>query len=179
MFLNIITPCSRPENLHRISQSINIPLENYRWIVIFDSSELPESDFIPNNCETYCYQDSKSCFGHQQRNFALGLIDKGHIYSNDDDTILHKDLWDNIKDLDNDFITFNQVTKEGNHRLINQRVGVGSVDSHNFIFDKEISKHLRFINDYCADGIFAVMCYEKSKTPIHIDKILSIYNFLR
>lgn len=29
MFLNIITPCTRPENLHKISESINIPKENY------------------------------------------------------------------------------------------------------------------------------------------------------
>jgi hypothetical protein len=179
MFLNIITPCSRPENLHTIAKSINIPTEKYRWIVVFDRSELPHSDLIPNNCEIYCYQNPKSCYGHQQRNFALELILDGHIYSNDDDTILHNELWENIKDLENDFITFNQSTKEGYPRLINGGVSVGSVDSHNFIFSKEISEGLQFVNDYCADGIFAEKCYENARNPIHLNKILSTYNSLR
>ncbi len=34
MFLNIITPCSRPDNLNEVSKSINIPPEHYRWIVL-------------------------------------------------------------------------------------------------------------------------------------------------
>jgi len=42
MFLNIITPSCRPENLHKISKSINIPRENYRWIVVFDLEEIPD-----------------------------------------------------------------------------------------------------------------------------------------
>ena len=50
MFLNIITPCSRPHLLHRIAESINIPKENYRWIVVFDAETIPDS--IPV-CEAY------------------------------------------------------------------------------------------------------------------------------
>lgn len=179
MFLNIITPCSRPENLHTIANSINIPRENYRWIVVFDLTDLPDEKIIPKNCEAYKYVNAESCYGHQQRNFALDLITHGHIYSNDDDTILHKDLWESIKDLNNDFITFNQSTKDGHPRLINSGVGIGSVDSHNFIFEKQIAKGLKFVNDYCADGIFAVRCHENAKSPIHLNKILSVYNSLR
>ena len=41
MYLNIITPCIHIENLVEISKSINIPRENYRWIVVFDSLILP------------------------------------------------------------------------------------------------------------------------------------------
>ena len=55
--LNIITPCSRPENLHIISQSINIPKDNYRWIVIYDGISLPSADLIPENCEIDFYYD--------------------------------------------------------------------------------------------------------------------------
>lgn len=179
MFLNIITPCSRPENLHTIASSINIPRENYRWIVVFDGIELPNADLVPSSCEIYAYQNLQSCYGHQQRNFALDLINGGHVYSNDDDTIIHNELWENIKNLDSDFITFNQSTKEGYPRLINGGVSIGNVDSHNFIFDKTISQHIKFINDYCADGIFAVRCYENAQRPIHLNKILSIYNSLR
>ena len=111
MFLNIITPCSRPQNLHTIAQSINIPKDNFRWIVVYDGIELPDKSLLPDICEAYFYQDPQSCVGHQQRNFAMDMISEGHIYFNDDDTILHNELWDSIKDLDNDFISFNQNTK--------------------------------------------------------------------
>ena len=99
MILNIITPCSRPENLHLISKSINIPKENYRWIVVFDFDELPDKELIPNNCEVYLHRDSDSTAGHAQRNYAIDLIEDGYVYSNDDDTLLHPELWENIKDI--------------------------------------------------------------------------------
>lgn len=179
MFLNIITPCSRPQNLHTIAESINIPKENFRWIVVYDGVELPDKTLIPDICEAYCYQDPQSCVGHQQRNFAMDMISDGHIYFNDDDTILHNELWDSIKDLDNDFITFNQNTKEGGARLHNRPVQVGHIDSHNFIFKKEISEGIRFVNLYEGDGIFANQVHNRSKSYIHLNKVLSIYNYLR
>jgi len=108
MFINIITPCSRPKNLIKISESINIPKENYRWIVVCDSTELPEENLIPKNCEIYFHKNKESTSGNSQRNYAIDMVDKGHIYFNDDDTILHQDLWENIKNLNNDFISFIQ-----------------------------------------------------------------------
>lgn len=180
MFLNIITPCSRPQNLHTISQSINIPKENYRWIVVFDFDSLPDKDLIPNNCETYLFKDSESTAGHSQRNFAINLVEYGHIYSNDDDTILHPNLWENIKELDNDFISFMQVTTTSNLRLIGDRIEVGGIDSHNFLVSKELCGDTRFKKDlYYADGVFAEECYKNSKTPIHLPIVLSVYNYLR
>lgn len=177
--LNIITPCSRPENLHIISQSINIPKDNYRWIVIYDGISLPSADLIPENCEIDFYYDADSCFGHYQRNYGMDLIKEGHIYFNDDDTIIHLELWDYIKDLENDFITFNQNDKNGGIRLENRGVAIRNIDSHNFIFSKELSNGLKFVNDYVADGIFAEQLFSKSKSHIHIAKVLSIYNSLR
>jgi hypothetical protein len=111
MFLNIITPCSRPENLEIISKSINIPRDQYRWIVVFDLLEAPEN--IPDNCEWYTIKDANSTSGNAQRNFALNLITHGHIYFNDDDTVMHIDLWNNIKNENNkDFISFKQSNKD-------------------------------------------------------------------
>ena len=44
MFLNIVTPCIRPENLARINRSISdtIPRDLYRWIVVCDAEEVPD-----------------------------------------------------------------------------------------------------------------------------------------
>lgn len=180
MFLNIITPCSRPENLLTISKSINIPKENYRWIVVFDMDELPPSKLIPLNCETYLHRNKLSIAGHSQRNFALNLINDGYVYSNDDDTIIHKDLWENIKDLNNDFISFMQEHKNGRLRLVGKNIVVGQIDSHNFIVHNSIIGETVFdIEKYDADGHFASECFNKSKNHIHLNMVLSTYNLLR
>lgn len=180
MFLNIITPCSRPENLLKISESINIPKENYRWILVFDSESLPTIELIPENCEYYCHKDLNSISGNSQRNFALNLIKDGYVYFNDDDTTFHPNLWENIKDLENDFISFTQINKDGRLRLLGNRIEVGFIDSHNFIVAKELINDTFFITDrYDADGYFAKECWGKSKNHLFINKPLSVYNKLR
>ena len=178
MFLNIITPCSRPENLQIISSSINIPKENYRWIVVFDMLEKPDN--IPENCESYCFKDFKSISGNAQRNFALNLIKHGHIYFNDDDTVIHENLWENIKDLNEDFISFMQESKNKKIRLEGKKIQLNKIDSHNFIVSKKCSENIRWnIEKYEADGLFASESYKVAETKKYIEKVLSTYNALR
>jgi len=180
MYINIITPCSRPFNLNIISKSINIPNDNYRWIVVFDSKSLPNKELIPNNCEYYLYSDINSTSGNSQRNFAIDLVKKGYIYFNDDDTIIHSKLWENISSLDDDFISFNQLNIDGSLRLEGNCIKVCHIDSHNFIVKHNIIDDIRFeIDKYYADGIFAEKCFEKSITRKYINKPLSVYNYLR
>jgi hypothetical protein len=180
MFLNIITPCSRPENLITISKSINIPKKNYRWIVVFDGETLPDKELIPKNCEIYSHTNKNSIVGHSQRNYALDMINDGYIYFNDDDTVIHNKLWDNIKDLDNDFISFMQEDINGNIRLIGDKIVVGHIDSHNFIVHSSLIGNTKFIiTKYDADGHFANECFRQSKNSKHINIVLSTYNSLR
>lgn len=179
ILLNIITPCIRPENLHKISESINIPKNNYRWIVVFDLLELPDNKLIPDNCEYYLHKDDGSVFGNGQRNFALDLVQMGHIYFNDDDTVIHPELWNNVKDCDDDFISFKQSLINGDIRLNGDLIKICHIDSHNFITSYELVGNTRFeLQYYTSDGVFAVECYEKAKTKKYIDKTLSIYNKL-
>jgi len=180
MYLNIITPCSRPQNLPAIAESIcqSIPEGCFRWIVVFDADEVP--DGIPDNCEAYAIKNPQSSTGNAQRNLALDLIQKGHIYFNDDDTVIHPELWDLISGHKADFISFSQAEKNGCMRLKGDSICLGGIDSHNFIVSSDIAKGVRFeIDKYEADGIFAEMCYLNSTTKVFIDKILSVYNQLR
>lgn len=182
MFLNIVTPCCRPENLHTIAGTINIPRDRYRWIVVFDLDEMPDKMYIPDNCECYLHRDSKSIAGHAQRNFANQLIDKGHVYQNDDDTALHPELWENIKDLDHaDFISFAQLDGDlGVVRLPGNDISLQRIDSHNFIVSRELIGDTKWqIERYDADGLFAIDCVQKSKSRVYIPEVLSIYNWLR
>jgi len=180
MYLNIVTPCSRPYNLNKISNSISnsIPKENYRWIIVFDSDEVP--DAFPDNCEVYATRNSQSTVGHAQRNYALELINSGHIYFNDDDTVIHPDLWESIKYIDADFISFSQNNKDGSMRIKGDYIGISGIDSHNFIVSYDIAKNFKWVIDkYEADGIFAKECYDISNSKVFIDKVLSVYNLLR
>lgn len=179
--LNIVTPCSRFNNLSIIEKSINIPKSEMRWIIVFDRDSIPDV-YIPSFAEIYCHTNPLSIVGHAQRNFALDLIDNGHIYFNDDDTIIHPDLWSNIeyKLSDYDFISFDQSNKDGSPRLKGNNITLHQIDSHNFITKKILSKNIRFhIDKYDADGYFAIDCYKQSKSPLYISKTLSIYNSLR
>jgi hypothetical protein len=180
MYINIITPCSRPENLHIISKSINIPKENYRWIVVFDSLTLPDENLIPNNCEYYLHKDINSISGNGQRNFALDLVEMGYIYFNDDDTLIHPELWDNVKDCNEDFISFNQSLYNGQIRLTGNIITLRHTDSHNFMVSSKLVGDSRWRLDiYEADGFFAIDCYSKATTKKYINKTLSIYNQLK
>jgi hypothetical protein len=179
MFINIITPCSRPENLHIIAKSINIPKENYRWIVVFDLAELPHKDLIPDKCEVYTHKDPGSISGNAQRNFAINKVTHGYLYFNDDDTIIHKDLWTNVKDINKDFITFMQEYTDGNLRLDGKAIAVCHIDSHNYIVSHSIVNDTRWVlNLIEADGIFAVQTALKAKSIEYVPKILSTYNTL-
>jgi len=176
MYLNIITPCTRPENLKVISESINIPKENYRWIVVFDGLQIPE---VPNNCEAYSFKDINSVYGNAQRNYALDLITDGHVYFNDDDTTIHPELWDNIKDKDNDFISFKQSNKDGSLRLEGMEILPNFIDSHNFIVSAKCINTRWVLDRYDADAYFAMECYKNAKQSLYIPNILSVYNYLK
>jgi hypothetical protein len=184
MFINIITPCSRPENLINIGKSINIPKENFKWIIVFDAEINPEEapiwldfDF---DFEVHYHKNFNSIVGNAQRNFALDLIKEGYVYFNDDDTVLHPELWENIKDINADFISFDQSFADGRLRLKCGRTDVGYIDSHNYLVNNKIIGDTRFeIEHYTADGIFADACANKTNNKVFIDKVLSIYNQLR
>jgi hypothetical protein len=174
MFLNIITPCSRPQNLKVIAESI--PKES-RWIAVFDGTVLPE--IIPSNCEMHCIKDVNSIYGNAQRNYALDLVTEGHIYFNDDDTIIHPELWDEVKDKDADFISFKQSNKDGSLRLEGNEIKPNFIDSHNFIVSSKCVNTRWILDRYDADAYFAMDCYKNAKESLYIPKILSIYNYLK
>lgn len=178
MFINIITPCVRPKNLKKIAKSINIPKSNYKWIVVCDRNFYPYLGYIPFNCRIYYYKDPNSISGNVQRNFALKKVNKGYVYFNDDDTIIHPELWENVKSRKEDFIYFKQ--QFNNSPRFSEEVKLGNIDSHTFLVSTSIISDLKWeLRLYEADFLFAMECYNRAKTKIFINKELSVYNALR
>lgn len=179
MKINIITPCTRPENLMEISKSIKIPKKNYRWIVVFDLDYVDPS-LIPDNCEYHYHRNPNSQVGNGQRNYVLDFIKDGYIYFLDDDTIMSPYLWDKVKDLDNDLITFGQLYKNGDLRVDGKTVRRDYIDTGCALISRKLIGDSRWIeNLYQGDGVFLTECHLKSKTYKYLPYALSIYNALR
>jgi hypothetical protein len=167
-FINIVTPCVRPENLGAIADSINIPKNHYRWIVVFDADEIP-SVGIPANAEAHAHHVEGSFAGHAQRNFANRLIQSGYVLCLDDDTILHPDFWQAVKDC-----------TDNSHRLGVGEWQVGLIDSGSFMADRKVIGDSQWIfNRYDADGYFAQEMRAKTESIKTIEQYLSFYNYLR
>lgn len=195
MFLNIITPTRDGKNLNTIAKSINLPKENYKWIVIFDLDSVPNYP-KPENTEFYCIKDPNSISGNSQRNHGLTKVENGFIFFLDDDTLLHPLIWDSIKDLsdDLDFISFDQAWNThgdapydkkniiNNNKVIRTKghhPELDRIDSGNFIVNWRIAKQLTWnANLYNADGVFCLECFNLSKQKLYIPRILSVYNLL-
>lgn len=176
--INIITPCSRPQNLHTIAASINIPKDQYKWIVVFDK-EYVETDLIPTNCMFLYHQDINSISGNAQRNVGMDLIDPGYVYFLDDDNILHPQLYDRIKDLNDDIIYFNQELK-GSIRFREPKLGWGFIDTACVLFKSELIGDIKWeLGIYEADFKFFQKIFEKTTSINYIPKILCYYNKLK
>jgi len=138
--LNIITPCSRPQNLELIARSIlcgfidkRLCLVPVRWWIVFDMNcldyEQVNKACLSVSSEKYCVTQPTFLFnektgeaGHQHRNLVLDILEekneKGWVYSVDDDNILHENFYKISDELNNksdniSAIAVNQVFKTG------------------------------------------------------------------
>jgi hypothetical protein len=187
MFINFITPCTRPHNLWTIYESITIPTTHYRWLVVFDGQKVENyeeftSDDFPPTVEPYIVSDPTGISGNPQRNLALDKVTNGWIYFLDDDTIVHHDLYDTVKEYDttHTFLHFRQDDRHGDFRLFGKEVGVGYIDSAQMLTHHSIVKGYRWVNDvYEADGLWSEVMKSRSESSLWINKTLSHYNVLR
>ena len=174
--LYIVTPCSRPQNLKRIKQTIP---EWATWVVMMDSY----TDFKEATGANVTHYSKKTGFwGNPLRNEFLDLYqdqftDNDWVYFLDDDNIIHpkfNELWDSLNRLDCSIATWGQ---EGRLRPTDQP-RVGNIDTACFMFRPYQLPKLRFSNIYEADGQFAAALAAQG-TLICVDAYLCYYNALR
>jgi hypothetical protein len=196
--LNIITPISRIENLPILYNNVSYYAKNVRiiWWVILDNScrkyykniSLNENADLKIKLLVSHYANALA--GHAHRNVILDLLEEDTeewVYNLDDDNVLHPDFINffiNDGNLDDfDVALVSQILFDGRIRLqadVNS-VKVNHVDTAMCLFKvKALNGHLRYTEDYCADGLFIEALYNNTNNKFYIkDSPLCYYNYLR
>jgi hypothetical protein len=182
----LITPCTRPQNLLIIYESIKpyIFLYNIRWIIVYDMEVIPASPFPDEPwIEKYQHQRPGGIAGHAQRNFALNLIKEGFVWQLDDDNIVHPRFFEILTNAiissGKPLLFFWQTIKHSQTRSLDFRVGY--IDNAQFIIDIKTLGELRYDEtDYNADGHLICKLHTlKAYDICTIDIPICYYNYLR
>ena len=194
--LNIITRCSRPQNLYKVKESIfNNQKFDIKWYVIFDTSNLGQIDSqilssISNSAIIKFIPSASGDHGHQLINMCLDEIKEGFIYVLDDDNILHENFQERISyfidNSDKRGFIFNQKVGGKDFSGLDIRIAspentkVSHIDMAQFVLKRDlIENHRLEFGKYIADGIFIENLYnQKSSDFLFIDEILCYYNWI-
>jgi hypothetical protein len=180
--ITIITPCSRPENLKKLFESINFEFVS-EWIICYDFNVLNPSSLSPRfdhpQISEYYVANDHSVSGNYQRNYGLSKIknENVYLYFLDDDNIIHPDLY-KIPLKACNFYSFNQ--------LRNDKIFEGNVpkpqkiDSAMVLIYYPLVKGIKWeLEHYHSDGLYIYECYKKCINRwIYINKTLCYYNKL-
>lgn len=171
--IEIITPCSRPENLPKMKAGIGF---DAIWHICYD---LAVTKFIP---DIFTYGCSGGVWGNSQRNLALFHIlnNDSFVYCLDDDNLLHPDFFKSIKPIDKtnyDIITFDQLLEDGTIRKGNNPSRT-NIDQAQFLIRKSI--HEPYEQEHDADGILIEKLVNKyPERWLYLPKVLCYYNRLK
>jgi len=193
---NVITPCTRPENLDRMLASLiacTVPAP-ITWHIIYDTEDI----LVPNlqlrtpliKVKEYTHADKRSVVGHAQRNYGMECIDSGFIYFLDDDNIIHPAFFsavyeEYLKDPYKLVFVVDQIFKNKEIRLIAgpDNTKKFHVDTAQFCIHSRLIHKLGAsfdITDYSADGAFIErMFLVYSETFKFINQPLCFYNYLK
>ena len=172
--LYIVTPCSRPENLRRISETIP---GHATWVVLFDRTV---KGFYTSPSDVSIYSLRTGSWGHPLRNEFLDLYeesftDKDWVYMLDDDNLFHPALAPRIQDLMNTsavMVNWNQ----GRRLKATTDPAPGKVDTASYMYRPQLG--LRYTEAYDADGVFAQNLTRYGSVDA-IDEDLCYYNYLK
>ena len=204
MEINILTRCTRIQNIEKIKKSIFTEIYNVKvnWHVVFDIDVLKEISFDllntlkqPNIFIHYHTLGGKkidtSGGWHIDLNSIISSL-KGWIYILDDDNLLHKEFYKSVFEShllqkDKLIFLFNQEVGGRDFTGLQTRVvdmsniKVGHIDTAQFIIHSDVFNKLnfKFGVGYVADGEFIERVYNSAPFLFEkIDKVISHYNIL-
>jgi hypothetical protein len=179
--LVVVTPCSRPENLELVRQSLDFSRIE-AWHVIYDTRHaplVPRFEGHPKIVESGCAAPGVA--GHQIRNQFLESLgtDVKLVYFLDDDNTVHPAFW-SLPLGRRGLWTFDMqyadgAVRRGDTPLVNQ------IDTAQFVFSSDIAFGLRFTADaYNADGMFVHDLWERDPDAwTYCPGVAATYNRLR
>lgn len=184
--LHIVTPCSRPENLAKMCDSIDAlrPLFDVAWWVIFDLAACDPVDV--DDAITDAVYVPSSQWGAGQRNHALDRIEDGWVYFLDDDNLIHPNFFE-LKQLIADnpekrAFAFAQKHVDGWVREVApETMKVNHIDMAQVLIRRDLIGDERFpLPFYNADGRFIQAIYDRSPDEwLLVNKVMCYYNALR
>jgi len=188
--LTVVTPCSRPQNLARLAESLREAESHFdlQWLVVHDCrSSMCD---IPPPAPTFgkwswtimhAASGPGQVAGHAQVNHALDRINEGLVWRLDDDNLPVPGFFKALNEAEQDFPNVD-VFLFGQHAIgrydeARWPTGVapptpltGVMDSAQFVFRREALGGLRFQpDDYKADGAFI----EALVAKVEPDKVIA------
>lgn len=178
--LTIVTPCSRPENLAKMFETMRFDLID-KWYIIYDTRN---ATFVrryhhPQVVEMECKDEG--VVGHPIRNMALGIITDGLVYFLDDDNVIHPEFWKICRSFAPGKIHTFDMEYADKRVLTGDSVKVCSIDTAQYVFDVALVGTTRFIpTEYVADGMFIESVYGANRDKwVYHKQIAAYYNRLR
>ena len=192
--LSIVTPCSRPDNLNLLANSINRSRKDLPfvidWYIVFDqgcvnycSAEVP---YMPEGVSVYFSYliEPHSKAGNAQRNYALDLIDQGFVCFLDDDNLLHHNFFEMIYNIYAEHgydraIICNQLDENFKKRSLNINCcQPGKIDAAQYVIPFALIQSKRWdLPWYEADGLFIQnIARQHGSRIIFVNEINSYYN---
>jgi hypothetical protein len=179
----IVTPCTRPLNLQKISQSIPQECE---WVVVLDAKvnhdhQIDNAHVVKSPLSNFRGYPNKS-FGLDYIKNELNPSDNDWVYILHDDNIIHPQWYNSIKEELNSthsVVTWGQCFHDETSRLSPvQFPQVGNIDTSQYMVRWNVAKNLRFEQVYEADGIYAEQASKQGSVK-KLDLHLAYYNYLR
>ena len=195
MKFNIITRCSRLQNLDRIKGSIFNEKYNIDWHIIFDTTTLKDipaellNELQNKNTFFHFVKGNGTDYLYPQSGKIISKL-KGYAVFVDDDSIIHHEYYDGISYIIENFpwgkifITSQQVDGR-DFTGLDVRVAspentrYQGVDIAQITFECGVFKKYNFTGHHSADGFLIEQIYKENPDWFIWDnKVLSYYNYL-
>ena len=182
--LIIITPCSRPENLARLSRSITF---SCTWIVVFDAAELP-TPVHSTAASVVALASAGGIAGKHQVNTALDYCRvhgiEGFVYVLDDDNLIHENFYGAISDAvrsgKKGYIVQQEFSPGRIRKVSPETTKVGWIDQAQFVVHTDLLRDAVYRQDHDADGEFIESLFTRHAEEFEfVHETISYYNRLR
>lgn len=182
--LIIITPCSRHEDLARVSHSITF---SCTWIVVFDATELRAEVHSPA-ANVILLASAGGVYGKHQINTALGYCRahdiNGFVYVLDDDNLIHENFYTTIcealKSGKKGYIVQQEISPGRVRTVSPDTTRIGWIDQAQFVVHTDLLRHATYRQHHDADGELIESLFKQHADEFEfVHETISYYNRLR